>query len=163
VPQIKGECGADDSVTDLAAYCTSSNEILVQAGQSEAAATYGVAHAYGHAVQVRHGVADIALREIRARRAEEPTLRGYVDRQVDCIAGFLVAAAGLGPMSLADIFKDDPFDDIHWGRDPLRVGPVMPVSLADRDVWFAKGQAGDIADCAVGEFGSELLVIAYQG
>ena len=164
VPTIAGNCGANAVVSERAVYCTTSNEILLQASQAaRPEAAYAVAHVFGHAVQVQHGVADVALRTIRARRADEVVLRGYVERQVDCIAGFLFHQAGLTPASLADWMNSDPFDDVHWGRNPLRSGPVMPVPLADRDDWFAVGQRGDLSACAVGEFGSTLLTDAYRG
>ncbi len=160
VDEIVGNCGAEANVSDRAAYCTSSNTIFVI---PQTGAAYAVAHAFGHAVQVKHGVADVALRTIRARRAEEVKLRGYVDRQVDCVAGFLFHQAGISQTQLNTVFDADPFDDVHWGRFPLKVGPVMPVPLADRDQWFEIGQRGDLAACAVGEFGSELLIAAYKG
>lgn len=164
VDQINGTCGADDKVTDHVVYCTSLNTIFVaDAYVMRPELPYLLAHAFGHAVQVRHGVADIALRTIRARRSEEAMLRGLVDRQVDCIAGFLFQKAGYGKASLTKWLSDDPFDAIHWGRNPLREGPVMPVPLSDRDRWFMIGQNGSLVDCAVGEFGSALLVAAYLG
>ena len=94
VDQITGMCGADEGVSSRAAFCTSANEILLidRPGAADA-----LAHVLGHAVQVRHGVADVALRTICARRSEEVTLRGYVERQVDCIAGFLFWGQGSRP------------------------------------------------------------------
>ena len=164
VQTISGACGADQSVSTTVAYCTSANEILLAANQiGLPQMPYLVAHAYGHAVQVQHGVADVALREITARRAQEVALRGLVDRQVDCIAGFLYDLAGFAPASLTQWFTDDPFASVHWGRNPLHAGPVMPVPLADRDIWFRRGQGGDLANCGVGEFGSDLLIAAYRG
>ena len=160
VDQITGMGGADEGVSSRAAHCTSANEILLI---DRPGAAYALAHVLGHAVQVRHGVADVALRTIRARRSEEVTLRGYVEWQVDCIAGFLFWRAGIAPTSLTEFLDEDPFPGVHWGRNPLRVGPVVPAPPADRDDWFAIGQRGDIAACAVGEFGSELLVQAYRG
>jgi hypothetical protein len=94
VDQITGMCGADEGVSSRAAYCTSANEILLI---YRPGAAYALAHVLGHALQVRHGVADVALRTIRARRSEEVTLRGYVERQVDCIAGFLFWGQGSRP------------------------------------------------------------------
>lgn len=164
VSQVAGVCGADNTVTSRVAYCTTSNTILIAADQvALPQLPYLLGHAFGHAVQVRHGVADVALRTIRARPQDEVVLRGYVDRQVDCISGFLFAKAGFASASLTNWMTDDPFDDIHWGRQPLRVGPVMPVALAERDIWFKRGQSGDLASCAVGEFGADLLIDAYQG
>ena len=164
VSQIYGSCGADGAVSLRVVYCTSSNQILVAADQLALPEIgYLLGHAFGHAVQVKHGVADVALRTIRSRRQDEVVLRGYVDRQVDCIAGFLVAKAGFDRGSLTDWMTDDPFDDIHWGRHPLRSGPVMSVPLVDRNVWFMLGQSGDLAVCAVGEFGADLLIAAYLG
>jgi len=121
-----------------------------------------VAHAYGHAVQVQHGVADFALAQIRARRSEEAMLRGLVARQVDCIAGFLVARAGLAPADLTDWMAQEPFAGTHWGRDPLRIGPQVSVGLQARADWFAAGQGGDLAVCAPGEFTADLLLEALR-
>ena len=163
VTRIAGACGADETVNDQVAYCTSRNVIYVTdaaAGLPQSA--YLVAHAYGHAVQVRHGVADVALGQIRARRAEEPMLRAQVESQVDCIAGFLVARAGLAPARMTDWMSDDPFAGAHWGRDPLRVGPTVGVDLATRNDWFKRGQGGDLAACATADFGADLLIAALR-
>lgn len=161
VQQIEGRCGADRTVNGQVAYCTSRNQIFLARNAADLPqAAYLVAHSYGHAVQVRHGVADFALAQIRARRSEELMLRGLVARQVDCIAGFLMARAGLPAASLVDWFADEPFAGVHWGRDPLRIGPDVSVGLAARDEWFQIGQAGDLAACAPGEFTSDLLLEA---
>lgn len=163
VDAIAGNCGADETVNAHVAYCTSRNQIfLTRDAAAFPEAAYLVAHSYGHAVQVRHGVADFALAQIRARRPEEEMLRGLVERQVDCIAGFLVARAGLPPASLTDWFDAEPFAGSHWGRDPLHIGPEVSIGLAARAEWFAIGQGGDIAACAPGEFGSDLLVAALN-
>jgi hypothetical protein len=62
VDQIAGRCGADDSVNAVVAYCTTTNQILLARGAVASPQTpYMLAHVYGHAVQVQHGVADIAL------------------------------------------------------------------------------------------------------
>lgn len=161
VDQIAGRCGADHSVNRQAAYCTTTNRIYL-ADPDAAEAPYLVAHLLGHAVQVQHGVADVALRTIRSRPADEAVLRSYVESQVDCIAGFLFHRAGLPLADLTDWFTEDPFDGSHWGRDPLRIGPVASIGLAARNEWFQRGQAGDIARCAAGEFGAELLVEALN-
>ena len=163
VDQIAGRCGADLRVNTQVAYCTSRNEILLSRDASASLqAPYLVAHSYGHAVQVQHGVADFALRQIRNRRAEEAMLRGLVARQVDCIAGFLMARAGAPPVNLTDLFAQEPFDGVHWGRNPLSAGPVVSVGLAARAEWFAIGQAGDLLACAPGEFTAELLLDALN-
>ena len=163
VDRIEGNCGADAAVNPMVAYCTTSREIfLAEPFRDVPFAAYLVAHAYGHAVQVRHGVADVALRKIRARPAEETMLRGLVERQVDCIAGFLITRAGLPETDLRDFFTEDPFPDVHWGRNPLRVGPVISVDLEARNAWLQVGQAGDLAACAPGEFSSDLLVVALR-
>lgn len=158
VDQIEGRCGADRTVNGQVAYCTSRNQIFLTRDAADLPqAAYLVAHSYGHAVQVRHGVADFALAQIRTRRSEEAMLRGLVARQVDCIAGFLMERAGLPATSLTAWFPDEPFAGVHWGRDPLRIGPKVSVGLAARDEWFQIGQAGDLAACAPGEFTSDLL------
>lgn len=164
VDQIRGNCGADDAVNPYVAYCTSSNAVLLRADTPSTQAAYFVAHSLGHAVQVKHGVADIALKEITRRRAEEPKLRGYVEGQVDCIAGFLMARAGLAAPSVNTMFTTSPLQDVHWGRNPLTVGPVVQISMAQRTQWVTRGfEAATLAQCAVGEFGAELLLRAYKG
>lgn len=164
VDQIAGRCGAGFDVNQQVAYCTTLNEIyLAQGAQALSQAPYLVAHLLGHAVQVQHGVADVALREIRARRDEEAVLRGYVASQVDCLAGVFFALADLPKADLTDWFDAEPFGGTHWGRDPLQVGPQVSIGLAERNAWFLRGQsAGDVAVCAAGEFGSDLLVKAYR-
>jgi predicted metalloprotease len=152
VDQIAGQCGADDAVDARAAYCTTGNRILVaEKTRDLPQMAYLLGHASGHAVQVQHGVADFALREIRKRPDEEVMLRGLVERRVDCIAGFLVQGAGLPTMDLPVLFQNDPLDSPHWGRDPLRIGPVADVPIAERNDWFKRGQEGDIGACAPGE------------
>lgn len=157
---ILGTCGADRRVLPIASYCTSQNTIFAAAPDIDAA--YFIAHAYGHAVQVQHGVADVALREIRSRPDDELMLRGWVERQVDCIAGFLLAEAGLDLPLLEARFVTDPLDRPHWGRDPLRLGPHVAVSPADRAEWLRAGYEGGLSACAVGEFGPELLLSALR-
>jgi predicted metalloprotease len=163
VDQIAGRCGADAAVDPRVAYCTTENRILVARDVIDLPQTlYLLGHAYGHAVQVQHGVADIALREIRNRPDEEVMLRGLVERQVDCIAGFLVQRAGLEAPDLTSLFDADPLDQPHWGRDPLRIGPHLHVDLTARAAWFEVGAKGDIAACAPGEFTGLGLVRALQ-
>lgn len=163
VDQIAGQCGANAAVDSRVAYCTTGNQILVaKAARDLPQAPYLLGHAFGHAVQVQHGIADLALLEIRNRPADEVMLRGLVERQVDCIAGFLVHRAGVPELDLATLFQDDPLGSPHWGRDPLRIGPVVAVPLDARAQWFARGQNGDIALCAPGEFTGRGLVRALQ-
>lgn len=164
VDQIAGRCGATAAVNSQVVYCTTDNQILVTDAVWETPqAAYLVAHLYGHAVQVRHGIADVALRKIRNRRSEERMLRGLVARQVDCIAGYLVARAGTSNAALTDWLSTEPFAGVHWGRNPLRVGPRVSIGLAERDVWFQIGQEGDLAACAPGEFTADLLIRALRG
>lgn len=162
VDQIAGNCGADASVNSEVAFCTTFNRVfLTEAARQQAYAPYLVAHVLGHAVQVQHGVADVALREIRQRRAEEVQLRTYVESQVNCIAGVLYQRAGLPAASLTDWFDQEPLTDPHWGRNPLQQGPTVSITLDVADAWFRKGlRGGDPAVCAVGEFGAELLIAA---
>lgn len=163
VDAIAGRCGADDSVNSSVAYCTSANTVFLAEAAIDAPQTaYLVAHAFGHAVQVQHGIADLALAQIRSRPFDEPLLRGLVERQVDCIAGFLMARAGQMPTRLTDWLSDDPLAGPHWGRDPLRVGPSLRLDLAARDEWVQRGQGGDLAACAPEGFGSDLLLKALK-
>lgn len=165
VDEIAVQCGANAAVNQQVAYCTTRNRVfLTRSMRASPQAPYLVAHLLGHAVQVQHGVADVALREIRQRRSEEQTLRGYVAAQVDCIAGVLFQRAGLPQADLTDLFESEPFTGTHWGRDPLRVGPRVAITLTGRNTWFQRGQAsGDVADCEAGEFGAELLIAADKG
>ncbi|MBE0413462.1 hypothetical protein [Yoonia sp.] len=163
VAQIPGSCGADDTVFDAVVYCTTRNVVYVTTAAAVLPqAVYLVGHAYGHAAQVQHGVADLALAQIRARPRKETMLRGLVERQVDCLAGFFVARAGLPRSDLTGWFNTDPLAAAHWGRDPLRIGPRVRVALDARNDWFQRGQGGELAACAVGEFGAELLVQALK-
>ena len=161
VDQISGQCGADLRVNSQIAYCTSRNEILMTNSAAKTPeAGYLLAHTFGHAVQVQHGVADIALRTIRDNPTLEADLRGYVARQVDCIAGVIYARSGLPKARLAQWRGDDPFDGPHWGRMPLSNGPRMGIGNQARDKWFQTGQNGQLSACAVGVFGADLLLRA---
>ncbi|MGJ8622363.1 MAG: hypothetical protein ACSHW1_06255 [Yoonia sp.] len=163
VERIAGNCGATELVDTRVAYCTSGDTVLVAvAAMALPEIPYLVGHAYGHAVQVQHGIADFALREIRTRPEDEVMLRGLVERQVDCIAGFIVGRAGLATPDLTTFFDADPLQQPHWGRDPLRIGPVVDVPLTARADWFKVGLAGDIAACAPGEFTGLGLVRALR-
>jgi len=163
-------CGGDARTDMLMRYCTSQNLIFVSdelaarvSGPGEAA--YRIGHLLGHGVQVRHGIADIALARIRAEPGREPELRGMVERQNDCLAGVFAHRAGLrGGGRLADWVGAEPYAGAHWGRAPLSRGPVLAIGLAARSDWFERGRArGALEDCAVGEFGAELLLRARRG
>ncbi|SFS09817.1 hypothetical protein [Yoonia litorea] len=161
--RIAGQCGADETVHPTVAYCTSQNRIYVSAGSVEPPfLSYLVAHVYGHAVQVQHGVADVALRTIRARPEDEAMLRGWVERQVDCIAGFVLAQADLPLPDLTTYVTDDPFDRPHWGRSPLSRGPHLPIPVSDRMRWLKTGYERGLSACAVGEFDASLLLAAQR-
>ena len=161
-PGIKDECGGNGAANSDVIYCTSNNTVFLRDGAANGA--YLIAHVMGHAVQVRHGVADIALREIRARRDEEAKLRGWVTRQVECIAGFMLARAGMPLPDLDQAFDQEPFTGSHWGRNPIRIGPKVSIGTSERAKWLAKGHgAKSLEACAVGEFGAELLIAAYRG
>lgn len=163
VARIEGVCGADAAVHPMVAYCTTGNRILLVEGAAEPAVRdYLLAHAYGHGVQVQHGVADVALGEITHRPDDEMRLRGYVERQVDCIAGFILARAGVPLPDLTALFTSDPLDRPHWGRSPLRAGPHLPVPVADRAEWLATGYRQGLGACAVGEFSADLLLAALN-
>lgn len=163
VGQIAGHCGADETVATDVAYCTSQNVIFVShdAG-TQPGTVYLIAHAFGHAVQVRHGIADVALAKITARRNEEAKLRRMVETQVDCIAGFLLARADMPASSLFDMLSRPSLNQSHWGRDPLRIGPRVMVNLQARDRWFQIGQTGDLSACSPGEFTADLLISALR-
>ena len=158
IDDISGMCGASGQANRDAVYCTSKNTIYLRNGSSDRA--YNVAHLYGHAVQVNHGIADIALREVRARPDEESKLRGMVTRQVECIAGFLHARAGVDVVFPSG---SEPMTGSHWGRNPLKIGPKVTIGRDARQEWLKIGaQATDIAVCSVGEMSSDLLVKAFK-
>lgn len=160
---VDGVCGADETANDEILYCTSQNTIFIRLDSYVAPyEPYELAHVLGHAVQVQHGVADVALREITRRRDEEDKLRGWVTRQVECIAGFLFHKAELPYLDLRELYDAEPMTDRHWGRDPLSIGPRVSIGLEARAEWFDIGQQGDLNACAVGEFGSELLIKALR-
>ncbi len=139
--RIAGACGADAAVDPAAAYCTTTNEVLITpAARRAPAAAYRAAHLMAHAAHVTQGVADRALRAIRRSPREEAALRARVEAQADCLAGVIAARAG-HPAAPADLFDADPFAAPHWGRDPLRAGPVMPLPLPARDAAFRRGAA----------------------
>ena len=142
----------------------SSNSIFITYDAMESpAGPYLLAHALGHAVQVRHGVADVALSTIRANRDNETALRKDVTRMVECIAGVLIARAGLPAPPLDQLFDLEPFTDSHWGRDPLRIGPQVTLGMAERNAWYQKGHAaGHPAACHTTLFSADLVVAAFR-
>ena len=156
-------CGSGRNSNPALGYCTSDNTIYVVEGFMERDfASYELAHVYGHAIQVRHGVADVALREISSRRDEEEALRGMVTRQVECVAGVLMARAGEPAADLRSL-AGEPFTDAHWGRRPLNSGPRVSIGLEARAEWYDIGyRAGAFAACTVGEMSSELIVRAER-
>ncbi len=163
VPRMLGVCGADESVNPFVAYCATQNVILLRDNfMVTPSGAYEQAHVMGHAIQIRHGVADVALREIRARPEEEEKLRGWVTRQVECIAGVIMAKAGFTSFQMEDHYHHEPMTGSHWGRDPLSVGPKVSIGTAARQEWLDIGLKGDLSACAVGEFGSELLTNALR-
>lgn len=155
---ISSVCGAARSANQDAVYCTSENRIYLRRDAQDL--SYKLAHLFGHAVQVNHGVADIALREVRARRDEEASLRAMVTRQVECIAGFLHKKASVPPRFTEGV---EPFTGSHWGRNPLRIGPQVSIGAQTRMEWLSRGYGtGDLAACASGEIGAELLLKAFR-
>lgn len=144
-------------------YCTTNNTIYVVQGFGDGPlAAYELGHVFGHAIQVQHGIADIAFREISRRRDEEDALRGMVTRQVECVAGVLTAMAGLAPADLASL-PAEPFTDSHWGRQPVHNGPRVSIGTGARAEWYNIGyRAQDFAVCTVGEMSSDLIVAAQN-
>ena len=164
VDTIGDHCGAGRRTNPRIGYCTSENTIYVSTNfAARPTAAYEMAHVLGHAIQVQHGVADVAFQAIRSRRSEEGALRGMVTRQVECVAGVLVARTGLAPIDLTSHFNEEPFTDPHWGRRPLSGGPRVTIGIEARADWFTTGyDAADFAACSVGEMSSELIVQAER-
>ena len=162
-------CGGGPASNAHLQYCATDNRIylrpdlLSELGGRDPAA-YMLAHLYGHAVQVQHGIADIALARIVAERAREAEFRGWVTRQVECIAGVLHVRSfgnvGAGPEQW---FAAEPFTGSHWGANPVGARAKVSIGLDVRDAWFRVGQrSGDFTACTVGEFPADLIVEAER-
>ncbi len=164
VSDMGDPCGAGRNTNPHIAYCTTGNTIFISdTFVTRPAAAYEMGHVLGHAVQVRHGVADVALRAIRSRRSEEAALRGMVTRQVECVAGVLTARAGVPAINLAQYFDTEPFTKAHWGRRPVNAGPQVSIGLAARAEWYEIGvNSADFAACTVGEMSADLIVAAAR-
>lgn len=160
---FRDQCGIGPLSNSHVGYCTTQNMIFVADGFEERPfAAYEIAHLLGHAIQVRHGVADVALRTIRNRPNDEAALRGMVTRQVECVAGVLMAKAEEPAVDFAQ-FTDEPFTDAHWGRAPLNLGPRVSIGTQARMEWYHIGyDAQDFSVCSVGEMSSELIVDALR-
>jgi len=164
VEDMSTTCGADQNSDPLARYCIRDRRIYIGARGRGDMMRYQLAHIYGHAVQVRHGVADVALRTIRKNRKDEGKLRGMVTRQVDCIAGGLYRRAyGNDGASLRNWFRAEPFTGSHWGGGAISQGPKVTIGLNTRDQWFRKGRdQNDFSACTTQVFGAELLLRAER-
>lgn len=161
---LNAACGGGRNSNPHIGYCATQNLIFVSEDFSmRPQAPYEMAHVLGHAIQVRHGIADVALRAIRNSRSEEAALRGMVTRQVECVAGVLMALAGLARADLPQLFIGEPFTDAHWGRQPINSGPRITIGLTARAQWYDIGYtARDFEVCSVGEMSSVLIVAALR-
>ena len=161
---LNASCRGGGNTNDHIIYCTTGNTIFIsQAFTQRPQGTYEIAHILGHAIQVRHGVADVAFNAIRTRRAEEAELRGMVTRQVECVAGVLMAQAGEQEAGPAQLFNREPFTGAHWGRNPINSGPRVSIGMLARQEWYNIGYSSrDFSNCTVGEMSSELIVNALR-
>lgn len=157
-------CGMGGNSNPYIGYCATQRVMYYRNDFADRpSAAYEMAHVMGHYYQIRYGVADVALRMIRARRENEDALRGMVTRQVECLAGVMMATADLPFVDLTDIFEGEPFTQAHWGRSPLNGGPRVSIGLAARADWYRTGYgAADVAACSVGEMSADLLVAAQR-
>lgn len=164
VEDLSEMCGAGWQTNEYLFYCTSLNTIYHGPQfDRRPQASYEMAHLLGHALQVKHGVADVALREITRRRDEEDALRGMVTRQVECLAGVLMARSDVAFIDLAAAFEEEPFTHAHWGRQPVNAGPQVSIGVEARQEWLAIGYAAaDVAACSVGEMSAQLLIDAQR-
>lgn len=166
--RIENLCEGGVRASKQVRYCTSLNVIYIAADLSKKmpreAAAYVLAHEFGHAVQVRHGIADVALAKIQSDRAREPELRAMVTKQVECIAGVLFGRAHPKSRAVPSTwFSGEMFSDRHWGRVPLSSGPEVSIGAAARDQWFATGRKSrDFASCTVGEMSAGLILRAER-
>ena len=157
--RIDALCGGDDETSEHVRYCTDQNLIFLtrglvaEVGSKDAA--FILAHAYGHAVQVRHGVADIALRAITTQRLREVELRRMVESQVACIAGVILDRA------FGDDAPDGPgsqyFANAHWGRAPLASRAKIALDLEEQRRWYQIGRRQGLSACEVGDIPIEPL------
>lgn len=159
-------CEGDEHSDRLTRYCTDLNTIYVSADLTdrlpEPAIAYLLAHQYGHAVQVRHGIADVALAKITTDRTREGELRAMVTGQVECISGVLFGRAGLRGKP-SDWFGEEPFTGAHWGRSPMRNGPKVSIGMGQRDQWFTTGaRSQSFEACTVGEMDTRLILRAER-
>ncbi len=164
VDSVAGKCRGDADSNMFVRYCSSEDRVyLSKAIKDDVKAAYLLGHVLGHAVQVKHGVADVALAMIRANRPRETELRGMVTRQVECIAGVLLARANVPLPDLIQNFGAEPFTGSHWGRTPLSGGPKVSIGLAARQTWLRRGhRTQDFQACANGDMGAELLLEAEK-
>ncbi|MEO0343088.1 MAG: hypothetical protein AAF198_06590 [Pseudomonadota bacterium] len=159
VSDIAAHCGARKPANQSIVYCTRNNTVYIAAMFWDAPqAPYALAHMFGHAAQVRHGIADLALSQIRQRPDEEKQLRGLVERQVHCLAGVYYAKAGLKRTGLLSLYDREPFTEPHWGRGPISAGPAVSIGMEAANEWFQNGQRfKDPLKCSVGELSAERL------
>lgn len=161
VAETAALCGGE--VAARAIYCTTDNTIYLTEGAGPAA-LYALAHLYGHGLQVRYGVADLALNAILSRPERETELRAMVTAQVECLAGFLISRAGLSLPPIDTLFSEEPMTDAHWGRSPVRAGPRVTIGLPARADWLTRGaEARSAAACRVGEMTADPIAAADQG
>jgi len=161
VSDVSTLCGSAGLANRDVIYCSSENTVYLRHGA--AFPSYKLAHVMGHAAQVKSGVADVALRTILQNRDQENALRGMVTRQVECIAGFFHARAGVELPDIVQLGRE-PFTGSHWGRNPMRNGPRVSIGMQARQDWLARGYAAEtLADCSVGQMKADLLVAAYTG
>ena len=155
VEAIAGACGATHEPDEGTVACFGPARIMMtEAARSAPDAAYRAAHAYAHAIKVETGLADLALRTIRARPDDEEALRAEVTEVVECVAGRLAASAGHPGAFPAD---GEPFTDAHWGAD-LGRGPEVSIGREARLEAFRRGAEGaDYAICATDLFGPDLL------
>lgn len=154
---LRAVCGGE--FEGQGAYCPSETRVVLPENIGDnPQGPYILAHLYGHALQVTYGVADVALAAIQSDRAREAELRGMVTRQVECLAGVLLARAGLPRPDLAELYEEEPMTGAHWGRNPVRLGPRVSIGLRARQNWLDAGYAAaDPSECTLGDMAADLI------
>ncbi|SMY07360.1 hypothetical protein [Flavimaricola marinus] len=161
VPSTIDLCGGELDAPGL--YCTSEGAIYLAETPHAEQQLFALAHLYGHGIQVQYGLADIALARILADRSQENEVRRKVTSQVECMAGVLLARAGVQMPPLTELFDEEPMTDAHWGRSPVRRGPAVSIGLALRAEWFGAGySAGEPSACSVEDLPADLIVAADE-